>query len=80
MMEEKILTPMKAIRAYCLGCCFGSADEVRMCTIHNCELYPYRFGKNPNRKGLNLTEEQREAKRELARSLHKYKDKITQER
>ena len=47
-----IPTPLKAIRAKCLDCSAGSADEVRKCTIKDCPLYPFRSGKNPNRKGI----------------------------
>ena len=46
------MTPMKAIRAKCLDCCCGSSNEVRLCTVEKCPLYPYRFGKNPNRAGI----------------------------
>lgn len=41
------MTPMKAIRAKCLDCCCGSFQEVRLCTVEKCPLYPYRFGKRP---------------------------------
>ncbi len=50
-MESKILTPMKAIRAKCLDCCCGQYNEVKLCPIRDCPLYPYRDGHNPNRKG-----------------------------
>ncbi len=60
------LTPLKAIRLRCIDCCAGSVNEVRLCTVHGCPLYPFRFGKNPFRKPRNLTEEQR---RELAERL-----------
>ena len=46
-----ILTPIRAIRAKCLDCCCGSAQEVKLCPITDCPLYPYRMGHNPNRKG-----------------------------
>ena len=46
------MTPMKAIRAKCLDCCCGSAHEVNLCPCEECTLYPYRFGKNPSRRGL----------------------------
>ncbi len=46
------MTPMKAIRAKCLDCCGGQAKEVRLCPCVDCALYPYRFGRNPNRVGL----------------------------
>lgn len=48
--EEKRLgkvTPIKAIRAKCLECCAGQTTEVRLCTIKNCALYPYRMGRRP---------------------------------
>ena len=69
-MGEKVITsPVKAIRAYCLGCCYGSDDEVRQCTIHDCELYPFRFGKNPFTT-RTLTAEQRAARSEHARKVN----------
>lgn len=55
-----IKTPLKAMRAKCLDCCCGSAQEVSLCTIPDCPLYPYRFGKSPARQPRQLTEEQRE--------------------
>lgn len=45
-----MLTPMKAIRAKCLECSAGNANEVKLCPITACPLFPYRFGKNPNVK------------------------------
>ena len=51
-MEERILTPMKAIRAKCLDCCCWNPNEVRLCTVKDCALYPYRDGHNPRRKGV----------------------------
>ena len=47
----EILTPVKAIRAHCLDCMCGQAQEVRLCPITDCSLYPYRMGHNPSRKG-----------------------------
>ena len=46
------MTPIKAIRAKCLDCCCGNPNEVRLCPISTCSLYPYRFGKNPDRTGI----------------------------
>lgn len=57
--EQKNLSPVKSIRAYCLDCSNGSANEVKLCPAENCPLYRYRFGTNPNRKGRKLTNEQR---------------------
>ena len=43
-------TPLKAIRRKCLDCCCGSSSEVKLCTVDQCALWPYRFGRNPNRQ------------------------------
>lgn len=48
---SKNLSPVKAIRAKCLEC-GGSYKEVRLCAVKTCPSYPYRMGKNPNRKGI----------------------------
>ena len=45
-------TPLLAIRQHCLECSGGIPKEVRYCHITDCPLYEYRFGKNPNRKGI----------------------------
>lgn len=59
-----MLTPMKAIRAKCLDCSCGSANEVKHCPITNCPLFPYRSGKNPNAR-RERTAVQREATEKL---------------
>lgn len=41
------MTPMQAIRKKCLDCSCGSFQEVKLCPIRTCPLYPYRFGKRP---------------------------------
>lgn len=46
------MTPMKAIRAKCLDCSCGNSNEVEICPINDCPLYPFRSGHNPNRKGI----------------------------
>ena len=51
-MDYKILTPLKAIRAKCLDCCCWQINEVRLCPVRDCPLYPYRDGHNPKRKGI----------------------------
>ena len=50
-MEDKKVTPMKAIRLKCLECS-GSAHEVKLCSAEKCPLHCYRFGKNPSRAGI----------------------------
>lgn len=53
-MAEKVLTPLKAIRAKCLECSCGQVKEVRLCILTNCPLYPYRMGKRPkDNKDIN---------------------------
>ena len=64
--ESKKLTPIKAIRAYCLDCSCGSAYEVRLCPIKDCPLYPFREGHNPNIK-REYTDEQRKQMAERMR-------------
>jgi hypothetical protein len=43
------MTPMEVVRAKCLDCCAGSAQEVRYCVAVNCPSWPYRLGSNPFR-------------------------------
>ncbi len=52
-------SPIKAIRAHCIDCCCGSSNEVKLCPVTDCKLYPFRFGKNPYRTKREMTEEQR---------------------
>ena len=35
----------KAIRAKCMDCSNDQPKEIRLCTLHDCALYPYRMGK-----------------------------------
>lgn len=53
------LTPVKSIRKYCFECKLkvignrkGVYKSVRLCPNIDCPLYPYRMGKNPNRRGI----------------------------
>lgn len=48
---ERILSPVKAIRAKCIDCSGGYRGEVANCGLTDCSLYPYRLGRNPNRRG-----------------------------
>ena len=58
---NEIKNPVKAIRAFCIDCCGGSSNEVKLCTALHCVLYPFRLGKNPFRTKRTMTEEQRAA-------------------
>lgn len=66
------MNPMKAIREKCLDCCAGSSLEVKLCNVENCPLFPFRFGKNPFRKKVEMSEERKQALRE---GLEKYRAK-----
>ena len=57
-MEYKT-NPVKAIREKCLDCCCGSSNEVSLCTVVDCPIHPFRFGKNPFRQKREMTEEQK---------------------
>ena len=57
----EITNPVKAIRAFCLECCGGSPYDVKDCSSRECNLYPFRLGKNPYRTRREMTEEQRAA-------------------
>jgi len=61
-----MLTPIKAIRANCLRCSVNQPSEVKKCVIPDCPLFPYRFGKNPNRKGIGGLGRVSKEKRELS--------------
>lgn len=63
--EEKHDSPLKAIRKKCLNCTNGSSQEIRLCPIHDCSLYPYRFGRNSYRSPMP-----EDKRRELAARLH----------
>jgi hypothetical protein len=53
LSSAKALTPVKAHRAQCLRCTGGSTKQVRDCPQVDCPSFPYRMGKNPNRKGTH---------------------------
>lgn len=54
-----MLTPIKAIRANCLDCMCGQANEVALCPSVDCPLYSYRTGHGPKKE---LTDEQKAKK------------------
>ena len=59
-MEEKRVSPLKAIRLKCLDCSCGSSNEVKLCPVVKCPLYPFRDGRDPFRAKVELTQEQKE--------------------
>lgn len=44
--------PLRTIRMKCLDCCCGQQSEVKACTIRDCALWPYRFGRFPRPEEL----------------------------
>lgn len=73
-MDEKRISPLKAIRLKCMECSCGSSYEVKLCPVTQCALYPFREGHNPYTKKREWTEEQREAQRaRIAQSIHSTK-------
>jgi hypothetical protein len=57
---------MAAIAANCFNCSGQSSKEVRLCLVHNCNLYHLRPGAMPYSETLKLVqrEEEKEAKEE----------------
>ena len=50
------LSPLKAVRKYCVETCMeGSEREVNLCSLENCPLWEYRFGKRPKGKKTRYT-------------------------
>ena len=58
---KEITSPLKAIRAKCLECSTDSPSEVQNCNVFSCELYSFRFGKNPFRTKRVMSPEQKTA-------------------
>ena len=71
---RKYKSPMKAIRANCLDCCNGSPKDVKECDVKNCDLYAYRFGKNPFSK-RKMSDKQKEAASKRFKQMWKDKKK-----
>jgi hypothetical protein len=61
VMGHEPMSPLQAIRARCLDCCAGQANEVAVCPVVECPAWPFRMGTNPWRKPPS------EARREAAR-------------
>ena len=54
-MRSKI-SPLRAIKKYCIECGDGTLAEVRRCPVEKCPLYPYRMGHKP--KECNFTSDE----------------------
>ena len=56
-MDKLYKTPIKAIRERCLDCSYFQPGEVRKCPDIKCALYPYRFGRRPDKATVNTLKE-----------------------
>lgn len=65
-MKNMKITPLKAIYANCKKCALKGGGSPAKCESKECDLYPFRMGKNPFLSD-GLTEEQKEARRERMR-------------
>ena len=68
-MKNTINTPIKSIREKCLDCTAGSRKEIKLCTVIQCALYPYRFGKRPTQAIVDTIKEYYEENPEPTRGL-----------
>ena len=68
-MKKLVKTPIKAIREKCLDCTAGSRKEIRLCTVVQCALYPYRFGKRPTQAIVDTIKDYYEKNTEPTREL-----------
>ena len=48
----KKITPLRAIRNYCLYCVCNQNDEVKVCSAVKCPLWMFRFGKLPSPQNI----------------------------
>ena len=64
---EKKTAPVKAIREHCIEC-MGGRDStgykelIETCRSPECALFLFRFGTNPYRSKMNLSDEERKAR------------------
>ena len=69
-MEYKATkSPIKSIRAYCLRCS-GTCKAVRNCPADTCDLWLFRMGKNPHRKGIGAPRDKGEGENLRKRAEH----------
>lgn len=74
--QEKGVSVLKAVKNHCLECSGYQREEVKECPRIHCNLYPFRFGKNPYRKKRQMSEEQKQAMKERMSKYWKNKDSV----
>ena len=67
-MSKKAI--MNAIKAKCLDCSADDRNEVKLCDLERCPLWPYRLGKDPD-SSRKMTDEQRAAAAERLKNARK---------
>ena len=80
MDKEKRLTPLKAIRKFCIECQGKSMKEVRLCQNVNCIFWGFRMGHKPKTEKARhyINQEQKHDSKGLF--LHKKRIKILSEK
>lgn len=73
---KEILSPLKSIRTFCLGCVGNVPSEVKMCPSTKCPLYPYRFGKDVRQTGRKRSPAQIEAFNKMMEEKRKKNEKV----
>ena len=53
-------TLLKTIRQKCLSCTCDQPTEVKLCSIEQCPLWPFRFASDPYKTPRQVSEAQRE--------------------
>jgi hypothetical protein len=43
--SDTVISPLRAIRSYCLDCCYGKANQIQICSHADCRIYKYRLGR-----------------------------------
>ena len=73
-------TPIRAIRKKCMDCTCNQPKEIRLCTIIDCPLYPYRFGHRPDKATIDTLKEFYEKNTEPARGFSSKKATLSNEK
>lgn len=47
---QKVLSPVKSIRKFCMWCGKDSFEEIKLCSIDDCPIWVYRLGRRPKAK------------------------------
>jgi hypothetical protein len=70
---KKMKVPAKAIREMCIECMGGRDNTgykelIENCVSPECALYDFRFGTNPHRSKMELSDEERKRRSDSAQS------------